>query len=53
MIFVISALEYAASFMTCSEIEATGVKFSSRTALLEDALRVAEEDALSSLENIK
>jgi hypothetical protein len=38
--------------MTCSVIEDTGLRIAARTALLDDALRVAEEEAVVSLENI-
>jgi len=44
---------YTASFMTCSETEGTGLRLTERTALLDDALRVAEEEAVGSLEKIE
>jgi len=44
--------KYTALFMTCSEIEDTGLRIAARTALLDDALRVAEEEVVVSLENI-
>lgn len=39
--------------MTCSETEGTGLRLTERTALLDDALRVAEEEAVGSLEKIE
>jgi len=44
--------EYTALFMTCSETEVTGLRLAARTALLDDALRLAKEEAFVSLENI-
>jgi hypothetical protein len=44
--------EYRALFTTCSETEDTGLRLAARTALLDDALRVAKEQAFGSLENI-
>ena len=37
--------------MTCSEIEDTGLRLTARSALLDDTLRVAEEEVFGSLEN--
>jgi len=44
--------EYPALFMTCSENEDTGLRLAARSVLLDDVLRVAEDEAFGSLENI-
>jgi len=38
--------------MTCSENEDTGLRLAARSVLLDDVLRVAEDEAFGSLENI-
>ena len=50
IIVTMSTMEYTAPFKTCSEIEDTGLKHAAWT-LLDDALRVAQEEAVGSLEN--
>jgi hypothetical protein len=50
IIFTMSTIEYRAPFKTCSEIEDTGLKLAAWT-VLDDVLRVAQEEAVGSLEN--